>query len=49
MGSLRGGGGGMDEEAARIPMVDAEEACALLSAATHLQYLDVRLDAGCFC
>jgi len=44
MGSLRGGaggGGGMDEEA-RIPMVDADEACALLSAATH-QYLDVRM------
>uniref|UniRef100_K3YWJ1 Rhodanese domain-containing protein n=1 Tax=Setaria italica TaxID=4555 RepID=K3YWJ1_SETIT len=42
MGSLRGGGGGGMEEAAAIPMVDADEACALLSAATH-QYLDVRM------
>ncbi|CAN6236800.1 unnamed protein product [Urochloa humidicola] len=37
MGSLRRGG--MEET---IPMVDADDACALLSAATH-QYLDVRM------
>jgi len=33
----------MDDEEARNPqLVDADEACALLSVATH-QYLDVRL------
>lgn len=44
MGSLRGGGGGggaTEVNKVVIPMVDADEACALLSAATH-QYLDVR-------
>ncbi|GJM89946.1 hypothetical protein PR202_ga06177 [Eleusine coracana subsp. coracana] len=41
MGSLRGRGDTKQEEKI-LPMVDAEEACALLSSATH-QYLDVRM------
>jgi hypothetical protein len=47
MGSLRAAAAAaaasMEEAAAAaaIPKVDADEACALLSAATH-QYLDVR-------
>lgn len=50
MGSLRAAAAAaaasMEEAAAAaaIPKVDADEACALLSAATH-QYLDVRYPA----
>ncbi|XP_006664523.1 thiosulfate sulfurtransferase 18-like [Oryza brachyantha] len=44
MGSLRGGGSGVQEAAAEreARSVDAEEACALLSAGRH-RYLDVRM------
>ncbi|KAL6629670.1 hypothetical protein ACP70R_029435 [Stipagrostis hirtigluma subsp. patula] len=45
MGSLRGSSSEtkqLGEEATPLPTVDAEEACALLSSATH-QYLDVRM------
>ncbi|XP_062217891.1 thiosulfate sulfurtransferase 16, chloroplastic-like [Phragmites australis] len=42
MGSLRSSSSDKRKEDAMTPMVDADEACALLSSATH-QYLDVRM------